>query len=89
MRVGRAGAAATAWMIAWVTCGCAGVSREDADRSHAADALIDEAKTPEERAQLEKVRDEVDAAAKKRIQELDAEIERLRRENEELRKRAR
>ena len=58
-----------------------------ADHSHAADALIAAAKTPEERAELTRVRDEVDAAARKRIDALDAEIERLERENAELRRR--
>jgi hypothetical protein len=55
------------------------------DHSHAADELIAAAKTPRERAELTRVRDEVDEAAKKHIQELDAEIQRLQRENEELR----
>jgi len=57
-----------------------------ADHSHAADDIIDAAKTPEERAELTRVRDEVDAAAKERIKKLDAEIERLEKENAELRK---
>lgn len=59
----------------------------EADHSHAADEIIDRAKSPEERAELTRVRDEVDAAAKERIQKLDAEIERLEKENAELRRR--
>ena len=57
------------------------------NHSHAADEIIDAAKTPEERAELTRVRDEVDAAAQERIKKLDAEIERLEKENAELRKR--
>jgi hypothetical protein len=63
-------------------CGARGPA---SDHSHAADELIAAAKTPQERAELTRVRDEVDAAAKKRIRELDAEIERLKQENAELR----
>jgi hypothetical protein len=57
------------------------------DHSHAADEIIDNAKTREERAELLRVRDEVDAAAQDRIRKLDAEIARLEKENAELRKR--
>ena len=53
--------------------------------SHAADATIEKAKTPEERRALEKARDEVDAEMREKVRALDAEIERLRRENEALR----
>ena len=63
-------------------------SREPAvGHSHAADEIIDSAKTPEERAELTRVRDEVDAAARDRIRKLDAEIARLEAENAALRKR--
>ena len=55
--------------------------------SPAADALIDGAKTPEERAQLIAVRDQVDVEKRAEAAALDAEIERLTRENAELRKR--
>jgi hypothetical protein len=58
-----------------------------ADHSHAADGIIDNAKTREERAELTRVRDEVDAAAQARISKLNDEIERLEKENAELRKR--
>jgi hypothetical protein len=56
-----------------------------ADHSHAADEIIAAARTPEERAVLTRVRDELDAAARERIKKLDAEIERLEKENAELR----
>jgi hypothetical protein len=55
--------------------------------SPAADTLIDGAKTPEERTQLIAVRDQVDAEKRAEAAALDAEIERLTRENAELRKR--
>ena len=64
-----------------------GAKDSPAAHSHAADAIIDQAKTPEERAELRRVRDEVDAAARKRIAELDAEIADLERENAALRER--
>lgn len=60
---------------------------DSSPHSPAADDLIAHAKTPEERAELIRVRDEIDAAARKRIRELDDEIARLERENSELRKR--
>ena len=63
-----------------------GPQQPAADHSHAADEIIDAAKTPKDRAELTRVRDEVDAAAKERIKKLDAEIERLEKENAELRK---
>ena len=52
--------------------------------SSAADAMIGKAKTPEERLALEKARDEVDAEMREKIRALDAEIERLKKENESL-----
>ena len=69
--------------IVLAACG----SRPAADHSHAADAIIDNAKTPGEREELTRVRDELDAAAQARIEQLDAEIARLEKENAELRKR--
>ena len=53
--------------------------------SHAADAIIERAATPEERKALEHVRDEVDAEAREKLRALDAEIESLKRENERIR----
>jgi hypothetical protein len=53
--------------------------------SPAADALIEGAASPEEREQLAAVRDEVDAQKRAEAEALDAEIERLERENAELR----
>lgn len=65
-----------------------GGSGSPTKHSHAADAIIDRAATPEEQAELKRVRDEIDAAAQKRIAEIDAEIAKLERENAELRKRS-
>jgi hypothetical protein len=75
---------ALAFSFLLAACGARGPA---SDHSPAADELIAAAKTPQERAELTRVRDEVDEAAKKHIQELDAEIQRLQRENEELRSR--
>jgi len=58
----------------------------DPGHSHAADDIIARAPTAKERAELTRVRDDVDAAAAARIRELDAEIARLERENAALRK---
>ena len=66
--------------------GCGSGTRA-VSHSDAAREIIESAKTPEERAEFERVRDEVDAAARDRIQKLDAEIERLEMENAELRRR--
>ncbi len=65
------------------------VPREQAageDPSHAADAVIEKAKTSEEKRSLEKARDEVDSEMREKARALDAEIERLRKENEALEK---
>ena len=72
--------------LALVLTAC-GQPQSAGDHSHAADEIIAAAKTPEERAELTRVRDEVDAAARERIKKLDAEIERLEKENAQLRKR--
>jgi hypothetical protein len=53
--------------------------------SPAADALIESAASQEEREELATVRDEVDAQKRAEAEALDAEIERLERENAELR----
>jgi len=63
-----------------------GASEPAGDHSHAADKLIEQAKSPEERKELTRVRDDVDAAARARLRELDAEIARLEKENAALRK---
>jgi outer membrane PBP1 activator LpoA protein len=55
--------------------------------SPAADRLIEQAATPEERQELTAVRDRVDAEKRAEAQRLDAEIERLTRENAALRAR--
>lgn len=57
--------------------------------SHAADAIIEKARTPEERRALESIRDEIDVEMLQKVGAIDAEIEALRRENEELRGRLR
>lgn len=61
-------------------------SLRDHEPSPAADAIIERARTPEERYALERVRDDTDAEMISRVRALDAEIEALRRENEELRR---
>jgi hypothetical protein len=72
--------------LALVLAAC-GSSQPAPDHSHAADEIIDAAKTPQERAELTRVRDEVDAAAQDRIKKLDAEIDRLEKENAALKRR--
>ena len=54
--------------------------------SHAADAIIEKARTPEERRTLERIRDDIDLEMLESVRAIDAEIETLQRENEELRK---
>ena len=54
--------------------------------SPAADEMIEKAKTPEEKRGLEQARDEVDKEMREKARALDAEIERLRKENEALKK---
>ena len=50
----------------------------------AADSIIQKASSPEEKAALEKARDDVDAEMREKARALDAEIERLRKENAAL-----
>ena len=69
-------------VVVFAACGSRGPA---ANHSHAADAIIARAQSAEARAELTRVRDEVDAAARERIRELDAEIARLEKENAELR----
>jgi len=64
-------------------CGGRGSAGEP---SHAADRLIERAGSAKEREELTRVRDDVDAAARARLRELDAEIARLEAENAALRK---
>ena len=71
--------------LAFLLAAC-GSPQPAVDHSHAADEIIDSAKTPQERAELTRVRDEVDASAQDRIRQLDAEIERLEKENAKLRR---
>ena len=76
-----------AWPLALglLACGC-GSSQAPADRSHAADDVIAGAPTEKEREELARLRDEIDDAARKRLAELDAEIARLEKQNDELRR---
>jgi hypothetical protein len=75
--------------VGWLTAACSG-RREPLSRrgepSHAADAIIEKARTPEERRALERIRDEIDLEMLENVRAIDAEIETLRRENAELRK---
>ncbi|HXB55892.1 MAG TPA: hypothetical protein VN461_13980 [Vicinamibacteria bacterium] len=76
--------------VAWLTPACNGRSEPPPRRgapSHAADAIVEKAPTPEERRALERIRDEIDLEMLDQVRAIDAEIETLRRENEELRKR--
>ncbi len=57
-----------------------------AEPSHAADAILEKAATPEEQHALERVRDEIDLEMTEKVRVLDAEIQALKRENEELRR---
>ncbi len=88
------GRVATALLVeaAWLTAACSG-RREPPHRSgepsHAADAIIEKAPTPDERRALERVRDEIDLEMLERVRAIDAEIETLRGENEELQKKLR
>ena len=50
--------------------------------SHAADAIIERAAIPEEREALDRIRDDVEAEMREKLRE----IERLERENEQLRR---
>lgn len=59
----------------------------DGGGSTAADSFIAQAEDPEERAALTEARDDIDAMMKKSLEELDQEVERLRKENEELKAR--
>jgi len=59
------------------------------DPSTAADPYIAQAENDEEREALIEARDEIDAEMRDEAAERDAEIERLQRENEELRRQLR
>lgn len=69
---------------------CDGHRRRDAlsidQPSRAADAILEQAATLEERRTLERVRDEIDLEMKERVRALDAEIQALQQENEQLRR---
>jgi hypothetical protein len=76
----------------WLTSACGGrkvSSLRSGEPSHAADALIEKAPTPEERRALERIRDEIDLEMLEKVRAIDAEIETLRHENQELQERLR
>lgn len=64
-------------VLALAGCGSGGAST-------AADAYISQAEDPEEREALTMARDDIDAEMRAEAERLDREIERLRKENEEL-----
>jgi hypothetical protein len=76
---------------ALLTAACSGRSEphRSGEPSHAADSIIEKARTPEERRDLEHIRDEIDLEMLEKVRAIDAEIETLRRENEELQKKRR
>ena len=73
-------------LIAALAAACDGRERvlRGGEPSHAADAIIERAAIPEEREALDRIRDDVDAEMREKLSALDAEIERLERENEQL-----
>lgn len=62
--------------------------RSEQARRNPADAIIEQETDPEARKELEAVRDATNEEMRQRVAALDAEIERLKKENEELRKTA-
>jgi Skp family chaperone for outer membrane proteins len=62
--------------------------RPTGTRVHPADAIIEAETDPEARKELEAIRAATDEEMRKKLAELDAEIERLKAENEALRKKA-
>jgi hypothetical protein len=70
-------------------CDHGGSAPRDDGPPAAAAALIERAPTAEERLALERVRDETDREMRSRVRALDVEIEALRRENDELRRKLR
>lgn len=100
MRPGRAGwLLSTALVFLVVSAGACGPEPARSPRSpedgaaiegpsRAADEIIRAARTPEERKELERARDEIDAEMRGKVRALEAEIERLRQENARLREEA-
>lgn len=73
---------------ALVLAGCTPEAKDgNAGPSTAADAVLARASSDDERRALENARDEIDARAREEIAARDAEIDRLKRENDELRRR--
>lgn len=71
-------------LIAALAAACDGRERvlRGGEPSHAADAIIERAAIPEEREALDRIRDDVEAEMREKLRE----IERLERENEQLRR---
>jgi hypothetical protein len=74
-------------LLATLACACSCGGRQNA--SPAADEVIATAENDEERAGLTQARDDIDSEMRRVAAEKDAEIERLRKENEALRKKLR
>jgi hypothetical protein len=72
-------------LLILLATGCPG----GGDPSTAADPYIAQAESEEEREALIEARDEIDAEMREEAAERDFEMERLRKENEELRRRLR
>jgi Skp family chaperone for outer membrane proteins len=81
-RIALLGAALATVALGLAAPGC----RSTATRVHPADAIIEAETDPEARQELEAIRAATDEEMRKKLAELDAEIERLEAENEELRK---
>jgi hypothetical protein len=77
---------------AWLTAACSGRKEplhRSGEPSHAADAVIERARTPEERRALERIRDQIDVEMLEKVRAIDAEIETLRAQNEDLQRKLR
>lgn len=85
-----AAVAAGAVLLLALLAGCPGPGGDDRpvgpQTSGAAEDVIAKAATDEERRALEEARAEIDAEGRREVAAKDAEIARLRRENEELRR---
>ncbi len=82
---GRSRFSAASALLALLATGCPG----GGEPSTAADPYIAQAENDQEREALIEARDEIDADMREEAAEKDLEIERLQRENEELRRQLR